>query len=100
MIRHDLTTTDRLLLRPNEAAASLGVSLRTLMEWVAADAVPHVRLGKQPGKATSARGSRRRQAGSCLRFSPEALRAWIAFRSNTDPAAGQAASHLPEPKNP
>jgi len=54
----------RLLLRPQEAANSLGVSLRCLMAWVAAGEVPAVRLGER-----------------CLRFSVEALKAWVASRS-------------------
>jgi excisionase family DNA binding protein len=56
--------TPRLLLRPSEAAEILGVSLRCLMAWVAAGEVPAVRLGER-----------------CLRFSVDALRAWVASRS-------------------
>jgi excisionase family DNA binding protein len=35
-----------LALRPKQAAASLGVSERTLWAWTAAGEVPHVRKGK------------------------------------------------------
>ncbi len=53
----------RLLLRPPEAAATLGISLRTLMSLVANDAIPFVRLHRR-----------------CLRFSVAALEKWIAER--------------------
>ncbi len=56
----------RLLLRPQEAANSLGVSLRSLMAWAAAGEVPVVRLGDR-----------------CLRFSVADLQVWIATRSTT-----------------
>ncbi|MGA2256358.1 MAG: helix-turn-helix domain-containing protein [Thermoguttaceae bacterium] len=39
------TAPVRLLLRPQEAANALGVSLRTLMSWVEKGQVPFVRLG-------------------------------------------------------
>ena len=55
---------DRLLLRPQETANALGVSLRTVMDWVADGEIPVVRLGDR-----------------CLRFSVEALRQWVAARS-------------------
>ena len=54
----------RILLRPQEAANSLGVSLRALMTWVSANEIPHVRLGARN-----------------LRFSIDALRTWVASRS-------------------
>ncbi|MGO9110465.1 MAG: helix-turn-helix transcriptional regulator [Thermoguttaceae bacterium] len=64
--------TSRLLLRPQEAANSLGVSLRSLMMWVADGSVPHVRLGNR-----------------CLRFSVVDLQSWIRERSTRRPAADQ-----------
>jgi excisionase family DNA binding protein len=90
MLRHDLNNTNRLLLRPREAAASLGVSLRTLMSMVAAGTIPAVRLHTR-----------------CLRFSPDALRQWIAERTTAASPAingtgaastlGSAETSLPTP---
>jgi excisionase family DNA binding protein len=37
----------RLLLRPQEAANALGVSLRTLMSLVTSGEVPHTRIGER-----------------------------------------------------
>jgi len=54
----------RLLLRPQEAANALGVSLRALMGWVSANEIPHVRLGARN-----------------LRFPVDALRTWVAGRT-------------------
>ena len=64
-------TAERLLLRPAEAAEALGISLRTLMTWVNAGAIPVTRLGER-----------------CLRFSVASLRDWIADRT-TDYATPQ-----------
>lgn len=50
------TTTDRVLLRPREAAETLGISDRTLWSWTRAG-LPCVRVGK------------------AVRYRPEALRA-------------------------
>jgi len=61
---HTADSPVRLLLRPGEAANSLGVSLRCLMGWVAEGEIPVVRLGDR-----------------CLRFSVDSLRAWVASRS-------------------
>lgn len=52
--------SDRLLLRPAEAAERLGVSLRSLMAWTAAGEIPAIRVGQR-----------------CLRFSLDDLRTWI-----------------------
>jgi excisionase family DNA binding protein len=54
----------RLLLRPQEAANSLGISLRSLMAMVAANEVPFTRIGER-----------------CLRFSMDGLRDWVAKRT-------------------
>jgi len=56
----------RLLLRPREAAAALGIALRTLMALVAAGEIPVVRIGTR-----------------CLRFSTAALETWIRERTVT-----------------
>ena len=61
----DTTGTPRLLLRPQEAAQSLGVSLRTVMAWVGAGEIPFVRIGERN-----------------LRFPLEALREWVAARTS------------------
>ena len=50
----------RLLLRPQEAADALGVSLRTLMLWVDSGQVPYCRLGERN-----------------LRFNLKSLQEWI-----------------------
>ena len=55
----------RLLLRPQEASDALGVSLRTVMEWVRAGDIPVVRLGERN-----------------LRFPLDALRDWVAQRTS------------------
>lgn len=39
------STPDAVNLTPREAATRLAISVRTLQRWVAADAIPHVRLG-------------------------------------------------------
>jgi excisionase family DNA binding protein len=62
----------RLLLRPQEAANSLGVSLRSLMAWASVGEIPVVRIGDR-----------------CLRFSVADLEAWIRERSTRRPAADQ-----------
>jgi excisionase family DNA binding protein len=54
------TPSDRLLLRPVEAAERMGVSLRSLMAWTAAGEIPAIRIGAR-----------------CLRYSVDDLRAWI-----------------------
>jgi excisionase family DNA binding protein len=61
----------RLLLRPQEAADALGISLRGLMNMVDHDEIPYVRIGVRN-----------------LRFSVDDLRAWIAERSTRQPAVG------------
>jgi len=58
-------TTDRILLRPVEAAETLGVSLRSLMSWHAAGEIPGIRLGRRT-----------------LRFSVIALQELIAAKAN------------------
>ena len=60
----------RLLLRPQEAADALGISLRGLMTMVDRDEIPCVRIGVRN-----------------LRFSVDDLRAWIIERSTRQPAA-------------
>ena len=50
----------RLLLTPDETAAALGVSIRSIMAWVADGSLPHVRLGKR-----------------CLRFSVKDLESFV-----------------------
>ena len=70
---------DRLLLRPQEAANSLGVSLRTLMTWAATGSVPVVRLGER-----------------VLRFSTADLEAWIAARSTRRPTEATAPAPHPD----
>jgi excisionase family DNA binding protein len=55
----------RLLLRPQEAADALGVSLRSIMAWVKEGAIPTVRLGERN-----------------LRLPLDGLRAWVAQRTN------------------
>jgi excisionase family DNA binding protein len=54
----------RLLLRPQEAANALGLSLRTLMSMVTSGEIPHTRIGERN-----------------LRFPLEALREWVARRT-------------------
>jgi excisionase family DNA binding protein len=56
--------SSRLLLRPQEAANALGVSLRTLMSLVASGEIPHTRIGERN-----------------LRFPLDALREWVARRT-------------------
>jgi excisionase family DNA binding protein len=58
------TAPPRLALRPQEAANSLGISLRSLMAMVASGEIPHTRIGER-----------------CLRFPVEGLRAWIAKKT-------------------
>ncbi len=72
----------RLLLRPQEAANSLGVSLRSLMGWAAAGEVPTVRLGDR-----------------CLRFAVADLETWIAARSTRQPAADQGGPNVMDGSN-
>jgi excisionase family DNA binding protein len=52
--------TERLMLRPTEAADAIGVSRSKLYELIAARAIPSVRVG------------------GCVRVPVDALRAWIA----------------------
>ncbi len=59
-----MTAPDRILLRPQEAANALGVSLRCLMAWVSAGEIPVVRLGER-----------------VLRLPVDGLRAWVAQRT-------------------
>ncbi len=54
----------RLLLRPSEAAASLGISERTLMSMISAGDVPVTRIGER-----------------CLRLPLDGLRQWVARRT-------------------
>jgi len=54
----------RLLLRPQEAANALGVSLRTLMSLVTSGEIPHTRIGERN-----------------LRFPLDGLREWVARRT-------------------
>ncbi len=78
-------TLPPLLLRPQEAANSLGVSLRCLMGWVKAGEIPVTRIGER-----------------CLRFPLDGLRAWVATRTawptqltgnGTEQVAVDAANH-------
>lgn len=46
-IYRDAPAEFRLLLRPQEAASALGVSLSKVMAMVAADEIPFTRLGKR-----------------------------------------------------
>lgn len=55
-----METMDRLLLKPQEAARLLGVSLSRVYQLIGSGAVPHVRLG-----------------GTTLRIPLEALRKMI-----------------------
>ncbi len=55
--------TERLMLRPTEAADALGVSRSKLYELMAARAIPSVRVG------------------GCARVPLDALREWIAART-------------------
>lgn len=57
-----LAPIPRLLLRPDEAAASLGISVRALWSETKAGNIPAVRIGKS------------------VRYSEEALRDWIRSR--------------------
>ena len=43
-IEERLHLADRIALRPREAAASLGVSERTLRKWMRDDGLPYLRL--------------------------------------------------------
>ena len=54
----------QLLLRPQEAANALGISLRTVMAMVGKNEIPFVRLGERN-----------------LRFPLEGLRHWVASRT-------------------
>ena len=56
--------SSRLLLRPQEAANALGVSLRTLMSLVTSNEIPHTRIGDRN-----------------LRFPLDGLREWVARRT-------------------
>jgi len=55
----------RLLLRPQEAAIALGISLRTLMHLADTGEIPSTRIGTRN-----------------LRFSVQALRDWIATKTS------------------
>ena len=55
----DLAPIPRLLLRPPEAAAALGISARALWSETRIGRIPAIRIGKS------------------VRYSPDALRAWI-----------------------
>jgi excisionase family DNA binding protein len=51
---------DRILLKPREAAASLGISARLLWSMTKAEQIPHVRIGR------------------LVRYSTTSLQEWIA----------------------
>ena len=53
-----------ILLKPQQAANALGVSLRTIMGMVASNEIPFVRLGERN-----------------LRFHTDALREWVSKRT-------------------
>ncbi len=55
----------RLLLRPQEAADALGISLRTVMGMVASNEIPFTRIGERN-----------------LRFPVDGLRDWVAKRTS------------------
>ncbi len=61
-----LHLADRIALRPREAAASLGVSERTLRKWMRDDGLPYLRLD---GVVLIPRGQ---------------LEAWMATRVDTE----------------
>jgi excisionase family DNA binding protein len=63
-------TSDRLALRAPEAAAALGISLRSLMTLVKAGDVPFVRIGERS-----------------LRFPRAALERWLESKVNMDGSA-------------
>lgn len=70
-----LTTIDtapvpRLALRRAEAAEALGVSDRTLQDWVRKESVPHIRIN------------------GCLLFPVSELQQWLAERSTAMENAG------------
>lgn len=52
--------TEPLLLKPTQAAETLGISTRQLWRLKASGAIPHVRIGR------------------AVRFRPETLRRWLA----------------------
>jgi len=55
-----MDTTERLALRPREAAALLGISGRTLWSWTKDGLLPHIKIGRT------------------LRYPRAALEAWLA----------------------
>ena len=61
-------TTDRLMLRPSEAAEALGVSRSKAYELIASGEIPSVHVG------------------GCLRVPLDALRAWIDRQLETQDA--------------
>ena len=67
----------KLVLRPQEAADALGVSLRTIMEWVKAGEIPTVRLGERN-----------------LRFPLDGLRDWVAQRTTWPTAMTDTVENL------
>jgi excisionase family DNA binding protein len=72
----------RLLLRPQEAANTLGVSLRTLMSFVASGDIPYTRIGERN-----------------LRFPVDALREWVARRTTwPNELVASEGSHKPATK--
>ncbi|MEZ6141070.1 MAG: helix-turn-helix domain-containing protein [Zavarzinella sp.] len=52
MINSNQTETNKLALRPREAARMLGISERTLWTWVKQGRIPCVRIGNDKRKIT------------------------------------------------
>jgi excisionase family DNA binding protein len=67
-----MAETDKLLLRPREAATALGVAPRTLWRWTRKGVVPYVRIGK------------------VIRYPYKALLAWVDSHSHSPPPTTQA----------
>jgi excisionase family DNA binding protein len=63
-VTSNLLPTDRLSLRPREAARALGISERSLWTLTKANEVPHTRLGKS------------------VLYPVDALRRWLDARAN------------------
>ena len=71
-----VTVSERLALRPAEAAAVLGISDRTLRKWMHDDGLPHFRL----------------DGVVCIPVA--ALRAWMAERTSFTTRADDLADEL------
>jgi excisionase family DNA binding protein len=69
-------TFSRIALRAPEAAAALGISLRTLMGLVAKNEIPHVRIGERS-----------------LRFPRAALERWVEDKGKEGHADGIGSQH-------